>query len=138
MLPCYGRLVPCNCYRRLSCQESLMGTQSKSNEEIVAIGIPATALVEVTAPGNEEGISGSTFCIDKSWHFITNAHVIDNAEEGRADIRIILEPQANQMRQCLRNRIVRSDDAFDLATLKIDPVQALLPRESGMMTTYPR
>jgi WD40 repeat protein len=101
----------------------------------VATGKKATALVEVTAPGAEGGGSGTAFCIDKSGLFITNAHVVDEAEGGKAEIRIVLEPGPSQKRQSLRARILRSDERLDLdlALLKVDPVPGLVlaPLELG-------
>jgi WD40 repeat protein/S1-C subfamily serine protease len=107
------------------------GAQSGPNIDVVAIGKRATALVEVTAPKAEEGGSGTAFCIDKSGLFITNAHVIDEAEGGKADIRIVLEPGLNQKRQSLRAKILRSDDRLDLALLKIEPIPGLAVLELG-------
>jgi S1-C subfamily serine protease len=105
--------------------------QNTGTPDVVATGKKATALVEVTAPGNQEGNTGSAFCIDKSGLFITNAHVVDEAEGGKADIRIVLEPGLNEKRQSLHAKVVRSDDRLDLAIVKIDPVRGLSPLELG-------
>jgi S1-C subfamily serine protease len=110
---------------------SRAGAQTGANGDVVTIGKSATALVEVTAPGNEEGSTGTAFCIDKSGLFITNSHVIGDAEGGRADIRIVLEPGPNRKRQSLRARIVRSDERLDLALLRVDSVPGLTPLELG-------
>jgi hypothetical protein len=103
------------------------GGQTKSDRDVVAIGKQATALVEVTAPRHEEGSTGTAFCIDKAGLFITNAHVVNEAEEGRADIRLVLDAGQNQKRQILRARLVRSDERLDLALLSVDPVPGLVP-----------
>src|SRR5262249_38687984 len=69
-------------------------------------GKKATALVEVTTPGPEGGGSGSAFCIDRSGLFLTNAHVIEEAEGGRAEVRLVLDPGGSAKRLILRARIV--------------------------------
>jgi S1-C subfamily serine protease len=105
--------------------------QDTGTADVVALGKKATALVEVTGRGAEEGGSGTAFCIDKSGLFITNAHVVEDAEMGKADIRVVLEPGPNQKRQILRARITRSDERLDLALLRVDPVPGLVPLQFG-------
>jgi WD40 repeat protein len=101
--------------------------QSPKTPDIIALGKQATALVEVSGPGAEEGGSGTAFCIDKAGLFITNAHVVADADGGRADIRIVLDAGQNQKRQILRARLVRSDERLDLALLSVNPVPGLVP-----------
>jgi hypothetical protein len=105
--------------------------QNGNGPDVVAIGKKATALVEVTRPGPEGGGSGTAFCIDKSGLFITNAHVVEEAEGGRAEVRLVLETAKNQKRLVLRARVARADQKFDLALLKVDPVPGLNPLALG-------
>jgi S1-C subfamily serine protease len=113
--------------------------QVPKTPDIVAVGKKATALVEVTVSGAEGGGSGTAFCIDKLGLFITNAHVVEEAEGGRADIRIVLD--LGQKRQIRRAKILRSDDRLDLALLEIDPVPGLtvlkLGHDDGLSETMP-
>jgi WD40 repeat protein/S1-C subfamily serine protease len=116
-------------------------TQGLGRTGVVGLGKKATALVEVTAPGPEGGGSGSAFCIDRSGLFITNAHVIDEAEGGRAELRLVLETGRSSNRLILRARVVRSDDRLDLALLKVDPAAELNPltlgRDEDLTETMP-
>ena len=117
------------------------GGQTKSDRDVVAIGKQATALVEVVSPGPEGSGSGSAFCIDRSGLFITNAHVIGEAEGGRAELRLVLDTGRSSKRLILRAKVVRSDDRLDLALLKVDPVADLTPlslgRDDGLNETMP-
>jgi hypothetical protein len=106
-------------------------SQSPSTQDLVAAGKKATVLVEVSPRGKEGGGSGTAFCIDKQGLFITNAHVVNDAEGGKADIRLALEPGPNQKQQILRARIVRCDERLDLALLRVDPNPGLVPLQLG-------
>jgi WD40 repeat protein len=115
--------------------------QGPGRIDVVGLGKKATALVEVTAPRPEGGGSGSAFCIDRSGLFITNAHVVAEAEGGQAELRLVLDTGRGSKRLILRARIVRSDDRLDLALLKVDPAAELTPltlgRDEDLTETMP-
>ncbi len=98
--------------------------QSQTKIDVVDRGKRATALVEVTSPRGEG--SGSGFCIDKAGLFITNAHVV----EGAAQVRLVVDIGLKSQRS-LRAKVLRSDDEFDLALLKVDADLGLTPLELG-------
>lgn len=92
--------------------------------EVVERGKKATALVEVTTARG--GATGSGFCIDRSGLFITNAHVV----RGGTSVRLIIEIGQKSQRR-LRARVLRADDAQDLALLQVDGDAGLTPLELG-------
>ncbi len=98
--------------------------QSQAKTDVVDRGRRATALVEVTGTRGEG--SGSAFCIDKAGLFITNAHVVEAAAQVRLVVDIGLKTQRG-----LRAKVLRSDDEFDLALLKVDADLGLTPLELG-------
>jgi S1-C subfamily serine protease len=88
----------------------------------------ATALVEVVSA--KGGATRSAFCIDRSGLFITNAHVVGRAADGRGDVRLVIDIGRKTQRS-RRSQVLRVDDALDLALLKIDAGSALVPLELG-------
>jgi Trypsin-like peptidase domain len=94
--------------------------------EVIERGKKATALVEITTP---RGLAtGSAFCVDRSGLFITNAHVVDAATGPQDSIRLVVDIGEKTQRS-LRARVYRSDDAVDLALLKVDGETGLSPLE---------
>ncbi|MBS0201315.1 MAG: trypsin-like peptidase domain-containing protein [Planctomycetes bacterium] len=90
---------------------------SRSRVEIGKQAKSATAFVEVPGRG-----SGTGFCVHPSGWFVTNEHVIREAEES--DITVVLEPsQANQ--RILKAAVVRVDNEVDLALLRVEGVDRL-------------
>ncbi len=63
--------------------------------------------------------SGSAFCIDKSGRFITNSHVVEKLFERKGDLRLVIDIGRSSQR-IVPARVLRTDDYFDLALLKID------------------
>jgi WD40 repeat protein len=106
--------------------------------EVIEHGKKATALVEVRMAQGEA--SGSAFCVDKSGLFITNAHVIGGAGEGKDNVRIVVDIGLKTQRS-LRAKVLRADDALDLALLKVDAdagFDALsLGKEEALIETAP-
>ncbi len=95
--------------------------------ELVQKGKRATALVEIRA---DDGIAfGSSFCIDKSGLFVTNAHVVEDAVTDGV-VKLVLNIGEKDQRVA-RARVVRSSDELDLALLKIDADLGLTPLELG-------
>lgn len=88
-----------------------------SKVEIGKRGKAATAFVEIPGRG-----SGTGFCIHPSGLFVTNEHVVRGAENS--EITVVLAPaQANQRE--LKARVVRVDQATDLALLRVTNVDDL-------------
>jgi S1-C subfamily serine protease len=85
----------------------------------------ATGLVRVLAGGKPVAY-GSTFCIDDSGIFVTNAHVAD----GHSDIDIVLEPgeTAERIVPC---KVVQSDATLDLAILQASAGGSYTPLPLG-------
>jgi hypothetical protein len=102
--------------------------QTQAKPDVVDRGKKATVLVEVSTPRGDA--SGTGFCIDKSGLFITNAHVVEDAVRVRLVLDIGLKSQRN-----LSAKVLRADDEFDLALLKIDPDRGLTPLELGKADT---
>lgn len=95
--------------------------QKLSKAEIAKRGKASTALVEVKSTRK----GGTAFCVHSDGYFITNAHVIRGAEN--ADITLVLNPSLKDQR-ILIAKVVRSDNALDLALLRTDkpgPLTAL-------------
>jgi WD40 repeat protein len=103
-------------------------TQAQHQPEVIERGKKATALVEVATDRGEA--TGSAFCIDKSGLFITNAHVVGRAAEGKGQVRLVLDIGRKTQRS-RRAKVLRADDALDLALLKVDADAGLTPLELG-------
>jgi S1-C subfamily serine protease len=81
-------------------------------KEIARAGKAATAFVEAKTP---RGIAyGSAFCVHKSGFFITNHHVIANAQE----IKIVIN-SGEKTEKVLIAKVLRSDPEVDLALLQV-------------------
>lgn len=91
--------------------------------EIAALGKAATAYVEVPGRG-----SGSAFCVHPSGLFITNEHVIRDAD--KAAITLILEPGLKKQ-GVFKASVVRVDEAHDLALLRAEGAADLPTLELG-------
>ena len=85
--------------------------------EVYQDASPSVVAINVSA---EEGDgSGSGFVIDRDGHIVTNAHVVDEADE------IVVEFLAGAI---VRAELVGSDRSSDLAVLKVDvPADQLTP-----------
>jgi WD40 repeat protein len=86
--------------------------------------------VEISLPG--EYVSGTAFCIDKSGLFVTSAHAVKKASEGRGDVRLVIDIGLDSQR-AVPAKVRRADDYLDLALLDIgaDPELGLAPLELG-------
>ncbi len=101
---------------------------AQTKPEVVERGKKATALVEVlTADG---AATGSAFCIDRSGLFITNSHVVGDAARGEGFVRLVLDI-CRKTQRSVRAKVLRADDAVDLALLKVDADLGLTPLEIG-------
>lgn len=87
-----------------------------SRAEIARWGMAATALVDVKRHG-----TGSTFCVHPSGLFITNHHVI-GADD--AQVSLVLNSGVADLK-VLAAKVVRSNQARDLALLRTDGVKGL-------------
>jgi WD40 repeat protein len=109
----------------------LLGSASghaQHKPEVIERCKKATALVEVATPEGEA--TGSGFCIDRSGLFITNAHVVGKAADSRGQVRLVLDIGQKAQRS-RRAKVLRADDALDLALLKVDAEVGLSPLELG-------
>jgi S1-C subfamily serine protease len=106
--------------------------------EIIERGKRATALVQVVT--SEGRSSGSGFCIDRSGLFITNAHVVDRAADGRGEVWLVVDIGRKTQRR-LRSKVLKTDSAFDLALLQVEGGGELtsleLGTEDGLIETMP-
>jgi len=93
-----------------------------SDTELAAKGKASTALVE-----NNTGGSGTAFCIDAKGMFLTNAHVVNGAGDS---VKLILS-SGEAAQTSVIAQIVKTDENFDLALLKIDTTKAVTPLELG-------
>lgn len=87
-------------------------TLSAQDRAVIERGKAATALVDLSS----QEISATAFCIDKSGVFVTNHHVVVEAEEG-ADVRLILNPASDSQQEVLAS-VIRVDEKHDLALLR--------------------
>jgi len=102
------------------------GAQHKP--EVIERGKRATACVEVVTLAGRS--SGSAFCIDRSGQFITNAHVVDQAADGRGQVWLVLDIGRKTQRR-LRSKVLKTDSAFDIALLQVDAGGDLTPLPLG-------
>jgi WD40 repeat protein/S1-C subfamily serine protease len=98
------------------------------NLTLLERGKRASALVEVIFPNGRA--SGSAFCIDKSGRFITNSHVVEKLFERKGDLHLVIDIGRSTQRT-VPAKILRTDDYFDLALLKIDADSRLQPLALG-------
>lgn len=80
--------------------------------EIAKRGKAATAYLEIPQHG-----SASAFCVHPSGLFITNEHAVRGVE--KAEITLVLDPSL-KTQSVLKARVVRADQALDLALLRVD------------------
>jgi S1-C subfamily serine protease len=106
--------------------------------EVIERGKRATAFVQVVT--SEGRSSGSGFCFDRSGLFITNAHVVDRAADGRGEVSLVLDIGRKTQRR-LRSKVLKTDCAFDLALLRVEGGGELtsleLGTEDGLIETTP-
>ncbi len=77
------------------------------------------SVVAISVAAEDGGGGGSGFVIDRDGHIVTNAHVVDEAEE------IVVEFYEGAI---VRAELVGSDPASDLAVLQVDvPAEQLAP-----------
>ena len=67
--------------------------------------------------------SGTGFIVDKKGYLITNYHVVENADR----IKVRMAGESTEY----RGRMIGFDKETDVAVLKIDPKQALVPVDIG-------
>ena len=92
----------------------------------------ATALVELRIAPDKKAF-GSAFCIDASGMFITNAHVVGDADAG-TKINLILSPGETDQK-VVEAKVLKSDRDLDLAVLQIVPPRGLSVLEMGDAAT---
>ena len=93
---------------------------------------PGVAFVSATVPPSDQGglspfgpepgpgtATGSAFVIDSDGHLLTNAHVVDGAE----DVSVTLGEDG----ETLDAEVLGSDTSTDVALLEIDPPEGLQP-----------
>jgi S1-C subfamily serine protease len=102
--------------------------ESRHKPEVIERGKRATAFVQVVT--SEGRSSGSGFCIDRSGRFITNAHVVDRASDGRGQVWLVVDIGRKTPRR-LRSKVLKTDSAYDLALLQVDGGGDLTPLELG-------
>jgi S1-C subfamily serine protease len=102
--------------------------EAQHSPEVIERGKRATAFVEIVT--SEGRSSGSGFCIDRSGLFITNAHVVDRATDGRGQVWLVVDIGRKSKRR-LRSKVLKTDFAFDLALLQVDGGVDLTPLEVG-------
>ena len=107
-------------------------SQERPKTVVVALGKKASALVEVSLP--EGRTSGTAFCVDKSGLFVTNAHVVENVFEEKADVRLVIDVGLDTERS-VAAIVHRVDDYVDLALLKVDSESKLTTLELGQDET---
>jgi S1-C subfamily serine protease len=116
----------------------LAANDRQHSPEVIERGKRATAFVEVVT--SQGRASGSGFCIDRSGRFITNAHVVDEAADGRGQVWLVLDI-GRKTRRRLRGKILKMDSAYDLALLQVDGAGDLTPlalgTEDGLIETMP-
>ena len=86
----------------------------------------ATALVELPRTAGRVGF-GTAFCIDRSGLFVTNAHV---ATKAAGTMKLVLDA-GNENQQVLSAKVVRVDNALDLALLRAENAAGLECLELG-------
>ena len=107
-----------------------------SAKELVALGKPATALVEVGRGQMAQG-AGTAFCVHRSGIFITNHHVLTHQPRYAGSQRrrgatsvdeatLVLSPGDKGQREIKAHVIRRSQD-LDLAVLKADAGDTTFP-----------
>ena len=84
--------------------------------DVIERGKTATALVELS---NAAGWTGTAFCVDKSGLFLTNARVVSKALDDSGTIHLVIDAGLETQRSP-RARVLRYDDALDLALLQVD------------------
>jgi S1-C subfamily serine protease len=116
----------------------LAANDGQHRPEVIERGKRATAFVQVVT--SEGRSSGSGFCIDPSGLFITNAHVVDRAADGRGQVWLVLDIGRKTQRR-LRSKVLKADSAYDLALLQVDGGGDLAPlelgSEDGLIETMP-
>jgi S1-C subfamily serine protease len=103
-------------------------SQAQFAPQIIKRGKKATALVDVTFPGGKG--NGSAFCIDKSGLFVTNSHVVSRTSGGKGQVHVVIDSGLETHRN-LAAKVLRADDVFDLALLKVEAGAELTPLELG-------
>jgi S1-C subfamily serine protease len=116
----------------------LAPSDGQHRPEVIDRGKKATAFVQVVT--SEGRGSGSGFCIDRSGLFVTNAHVVDRAADGRGQVWLVLDIGRKTQRR-LRSKVLKTDSALDLALLQVDGAgdltQLELGTEDGLIETTP-
>ncbi|GAA4186804.1 hypothetical protein GCM10022252_19430 [Streptosporangium oxazolinicum] len=103
---------------------STAGPSGPSGPAGVAGGLSGTAakvLPSVVSVESGRG-SGSGFVIDGAGHLLTNAHVL----AGGTSVTVVLSDGRR-----LPATVVGTDEAYDLAVLRVDDAQGLVPAELG-------
>lgn len=88
--------------------------RADATREVIVRGKQATALVD----GGEKG-SGSAFCINAAGVYITNEHVVKNAESD-GHVMLVLRTSADDETK-MRAAVVHRDPKLDLAMLRAAP-----------------
>lgn len=110
------------------CAFPAAGRAADERVEVIQRGKRATALVDVASREY-----GSAFCVDPAGFFVTNAHVVKRAAGGGGKVSLVLEPGETTQR-VVDARIVRSDEAADLALLQVAKPNGLAALDLGDAT----
>jgi S1-C subfamily serine protease len=106
----------------------LAPSDAQHSPAVIERGKRATAFVEVVT--SEGKATGSAFCIDRSGLFITNAHVVGGAADGRGQVWLVVDIGRKSQRR-LRGKVIKADPGVDLALLQVDGGGDLTPLELG-------
>jgi S1-C subfamily serine protease len=106
----------------------LAASEAQHSPAVIERGKRATAFVEVVT--SEGRATGSAFCIDRSGLFVTNAHVVGGAADGRGQVWLVVDIGRRTQRR-LRTKVIKADPDVDLALLQVDGGGDLTALELG-------
>ena len=111
------------------------GAVSFTPREIYSRDAPAVVFISAFDQGSRTGSAGTGSIITPEGLVLTNSHVITNAKTKNlySTIVVCLKPARlsgdsnDDLKQCLSARVVSRDAEIDLAVLKLENVQGILP-----------
>jgi putative serine protease PepD len=99
---------------------------NRSVAAVAAKVLPSTVQIVAEFQGQERGATGSGFVFDKQGHVITNNHVVAEAAAKDGPIRVI-DQEGNRKKA----EVVGTSAVYDIAVLKIEPSDDLVPAAIG-------
>jgi serine protease Do len=111
------------------------GAVNFTPKEIYSRDAPAVVFISAFDQGSRTGSAGTGSIITPEGLVLTNSHVITNAKTKNlySTIVVYLKPARlsgdsnDDLKQCLSARVVSRDAEIDLAVLKLENVQGILP-----------